>query len=84
MAFRVYNKTTKMFFNAVNVLFDDTSGCSMQEVNQDENLTHDQNEKVLNTDDEPQASSVEPYKLQVPKMLNLRQVVLNLIRQRML
>ena len=75
MAFRVYNKTTKMFFNAVNVLFDDTSGCSMQEVNQDENLTHDQNEKVLNTDDEPQTSSVEPYKLQVPKNHSAEDVI---------
>ena len=66
MAFRVYNKTTNMVSDAVNVVFDDRSGCSLQEINQDENLTHDRNKEVLNMDNAPQTSIVEPDKLQVP------------------
>lgn len=67
MAFRVYNKTTKMVTDAVNVVFDDKSGRSLEEINSEESGNVKQSDKLSNDIDEASTSRPQLDKSQVPK-----------------
>lgn len=67
MAYRVYNKTTRTVTDAVNVVFDDRSGRSLDIVSHDGSETDSPDTRVSNSIDKCSTSKRKSCTQQVPK-----------------